>query len=155
MKIKVKYIVVFILAFAMILSTSACKNPFKKEQSTSSCENSSNEEQTYAKPVIYLYPEETMDVTVKLKFKGSLSCTWPQFDNKTGGWQVTAHPDGSLINKADGQEYSYLFWEGEANAEYDFSSGFVVSGEDTAEFLREKLAFMGLIPKEYNEFIVY
>lgn len=35
------------------------------------------------------------------------------------------------------------------------SEGFVVKGEDTADFLREKLEYMGLTPKEYNEFIVY
>jgi hypothetical protein len=38
---------------------------------------------------------------------------------------------------------------------FDLSSGFVVKGSDTTEFLREKLAYMGLIPREYNEFIVY
>jgi len=32
---------------------------------------------------------------------------------------------------------------------------FVVKGEDTAAFLQEKLAAIGLTPKEYNEFIVY
>ena len=35
------------------------------------------------------------------------------------------------------------------------SEGFVVRGEDTADFLREKLSYMGLTPREYNEFIVY
>jgi hypothetical protein len=31
----------------------------------------------------------------------------------------------------------------------------VVAGKDTADFLQEKLAFLGLTPKEYNKFIVY
>ena len=31
----------------------------------------------------------------------------------------------------------------------------MVSGEDTAEFLAEKLSYLGLTPREYNEFIVY
>ena len=35
------------------------------------------------------------------------------------------------------------------------SEGFVVKGEDTKEFLQEKLEYMGLTAKEYNEFIVY
>ena len=38
---------------------------------------------------------------------------------------------------------------------YDFTTGFVVNGKDTEQFLKEKLKFMGLTPKEYNEFIVY
>jgi hypothetical protein len=39
--------------------------------------------------------------------------------------------------------------------DYDFSSGFVVAGKDTAAFLRKTLKEFGLTPKEYNEFIVY
>ena len=31
----------------------------------------------------------------------------------------------------------------------------MVKGEDTKDFLQEKLAFLGLTPREYNEFIVY
>ncbi|MDR1621031.1 MAG: hypothetical protein LBS00_01510 [Synergistaceae bacterium] len=105
-----------------------------------------------SKPVIYLYPEKTTEVSVRVKYNGALTHTWPPYGD---GWKVTAHSDGMLVNHADGREYSYLFWEGEANFPCDFSSGFVVKGSDTGEFLREKLAFMGLTPREYNEFIVY
>ncbi len=31
----------------------------------------------------------------------------------------------------------------------------MVKGSDTASFLQEKLAFLGLTPREYNEMIVY
>ena len=106
----------------------------------------------YRKPAIYLYPEETTDVSVELEYDGALTTPYPAYNN---GWQVTAQPDGTLINHADGREYSYLFWEGEGYGEMDFSQGFVVKGEDTVAFLQEKLAAMGMIPKEYNEFIVY
>jgi hypothetical protein len=104
------------------------------------------------KPVIYLYPEKTTEVSVELQYNGTLTHTWPPYGE---GWKVTAHSDGTLVNHADGREYSYLFWEGEMRAPLDFSRGFVVKGSDTGEFLREKLAFMGLTPREYNEFIVY
>ncbi len=105
-----------------------------------------------AKPVIYLYPEEKTDVSVKLEYNGDLFVTYPEYEN---GWDVTAYPDGTVVNKADNEEYSYLFWEGTSDTEYDFSKGFVVSGADTEEFLKEKLKYLGLTPKEYNEFIVY
>ena len=118
----------------------------------SGCKNINNDEHTEAKPVIYLYPEEKMEVTVKLNYNGEITCTYPAYNE---GWTVTAHPDGTLINQKDGKEYSYLFWEGNSNIEYDMSKGFVVKGEDTAEFLRDKLEYIGLTPKEYNEFIVY
>ena len=35
------------------------------------------------------------------------------------------------------------------------TKGFVVKGSDTVAFLQEKLAYMGLTPREYNEFIVF
>ena len=106
-----------------------------------------------AKPVIYLYPEESTKVNVRLDYSGELGCTYPAYGEN--GWTVTAEPDGTLINFADGREYSYLFWDGMSNIDYDMSSGFVVKGEDTEAFLKEKLEYMGLTPREYNEFIVY
>lgn len=105
-----------------------------------------------AKPVIYLYPEKETKINVTLNYKGKLTCTYPE---SNGTWDVVAHPDGTLFNLEDNKEYSYLFWEGISDTNYDFSEGFVVKGEDTKAFLQEKLAFMGLTPREYNEFIVY
>ena len=49
-----------------------------------------------------------------------------------------------------------MFWEGILdNNRWDMTKGFVVAGKDTKDFLQEKLSFMGLTPKEYNDFIVY
>jgi len=118
----------------------------------SGCTDDRNSAAYIAKPVICLYPEETTDVTVSLDYDGKLTCTYPAYQNS---WRVTANPDGTLVNRMDGKTYSYLFWEGEDDAEYDMSKGFVVKGEDTAAFLQEKLSLLGLTPKEYNEFIVY
>ena len=107
---------------------------------------------TEAKPVIYLYPEEETAVTVALDYGGTLTCTYPAAQD--GVWTVTASPDGTLRDE-EGQEYSYLFWEGTCAASYDFSEGFCVSGADTAAFLEEALSSLGLNRREANEFIVY
>ena len=103
------------------------------------------------KPVIYLYPEMEMQVSVELTLDGKLTCTYPAYKD---GWTVTASPDGTLTD-ANGQTYNYLYWEGETYAQYDFSKGFCVKGEDTAIFLEEVLAKLGLTRREANEFIVY
>ncbi len=103
------------------------------------------------KPVIYLYPETQTDVTVQLHYNGTLTYSYPQYSE--GGWQVSASPDGTLLH--EGREYSYLFWEGESDVQYDFSRGFVVKGEDTEAFLLQKLEYLGLLPHEYNEFLVF
>ncbi len=103
------------------------------------------------KPVIYLYPEETTEVSVNLKLDGELTCTYPKYNN---GWNVTASPDGTLTDEK-GMQYNYLYWEGKTFAQYDFSKGFCVKGEDTAEFLEYALAELGLTRREANEFIVF
>ena len=123
-----------LLTLTCMLSLSACR-----------------EEQAAAKPVIYLYPEEETAVTVKLDYAGALTCTYPAYGN---GWAVTACPDGTLTDDA-GQTYSYLYWEGKDNVKYDFSQGFCVPGRDTAAFLEDTLATLGLNRREANEFIVY
>ncbi len=107
----------------------------------------------YAKPVIYLYPEEETEVSVKVELEGGeLTCTYPDYRD---GWNVTAYPDGTIVDNADGNEYYCLYWEGVGKSDWDMSKGFVVKREDTAAFLREKLAEMGLTPRESNEFIIY
>lgn len=135
-----------------------------KKLTTAYCENNDSYLRTtnlyydnggaICKPVIYLYPTEPTEVSVYVDFpkSGNFTCTYPDYRD---GWNVTAYPDGKIINNSDGLEYSYLYWSGKSRANWDFTSGFVVKGSDTAVFLRDKLAYLGLIPKEYNEFIVY
>ena len=123
-----------LLTLTCMLSLSACR-----------------EEQAAAKPVIYLYPEEETAVTVKLDYAGALTCTYPAYGD---GWAVTACPDGTLTDDP-GSTYSYLYWEGTDTIAYDFSQGFCVAGTDTAAFLEDALAQLGLTRREANEFIVY
>ena len=103
------------------------------------------------KPVIYLYPEQEQEVSVRLDYDGELTCTYPEYKD---GWTVTAKPDGRLTDRT-GTEYNYLYWEGTSDWEYDFSEGFCVAGEDSAQFLEGALAKLGLTRREANEFIVY
>ncbi len=103
------------------------------------------------KPVIYLYPEETQDISAKLSLDGRLTCTYPAYDSS---WNVTAAPDGTLTD-ANGQTYNYLYWEGQINVQWDKAKGFCVKGADTAAFLETALEKLGLTRKEANEFIVY
>jgi len=108
------------------------------------------------KPIIYLYPTKETNVNVKLEYNGEIFADYPKYDENIKGWNVKAYPDGRLIN-SDGKEYSYIFWEGNPSkaVNWDLSTGFVVKGVDTVEFLQNTLSKMGLTPKEYNEFIVY
>lgn len=111
-----------------------------------------NDRALTAKPVLYLYPEEETEITVRLDYDGDLTCTYPAYGED--GWTVTARPDGTLTD-AGGQTYNYLYWEGVTQASYDFSRGFCVPGADTAAFLEDALDRLGLTRREANEFLVY
>ncbi len=104
------------------------------------------------KPIIYLYPEFTQEITVGLDFNGELTTTYPDYDN---GWRVVADPDGTLYDVDTGREYYCLYWEGVSDVEYDFTKGFSVPGNETASFLETTLGKLGLNEKEANEFIIY
>ena len=102
--------------------------------------------------MIYLYPTEETEVSVKLDYDGVLTSTYPKYND---GWSVIASPDGTLRDLGGKREYYCLFWEGKDGFEYDLSRGFVVAGKDTEKFLEDALSSLGLTDKEANEFIIY
>lgn len=122
------------LTLACLLALAGCRKQYADE-----------------KPVIYLYPETETVVRVTLDYSGQLTATYPAY---SGGWQVTAAPEGTLTD-ASGREYYCLYWEGVNDAVYDFSRGFVVPGSETATFLEKALCDLGLTEREANEFIIY
>ncbi len=105
------------------------------------------------KPIIYLYPEKETDVTVTLGRPECIIHSYPKYD---GPWRVTARPDGTLTDLETGRELYSLYYENVSPVPLpQTDEGFVVRGEDTAAFLEEKLAVLGLTPREAEEFIVY
>ena len=83
------------------------------------------------KPVIYLYPEEEPEVSVKGDYAGELTCVYPEYGQ---GWNVTARPDGTIFDEK-GQEYYCLYWEGSELDCWSMDRGFCVPGSDTSAFL--------------------
>jgi hypothetical protein len=106
----------------------------------------------FAKPVVYLYPETDMDVSVKVYPNNGLTITEPAYKD---GWLVKATPSGILYNYDDRTAYPYLFWEGNGLDYHVPKEGFVVTKDKVEEFLANKLAEQGLMAKEYDEFIEY
>ncbi|MGD0999183.1 MAG: hypothetical protein ABSA67_00675 [Candidatus Brocadiia bacterium] len=105
------------------------------------------------KPVIYLYPQTEQRVIVKLRYPGTLLHTYPEYSSD--GWNVIARPSGEMVDLKTGRKYYCLFWEGQEAQRYDLSTGFVVEGQNTAQFLEESLATLGLSDREADEFIIY
>ena len=104
-----------------------------------------------AKPVLYLYPEKEMKVSISFAHPEYLTTTYPKYINS---WNVTAKPNGDLTDK-DGKYYYALYWDEKRYNEVDFKEGFYVEGSDAIKFLEEKLSIIGLNDKERNEFIMY
>lgn len=104
------------------------------------------------KPVIYLYPEKTQDISVYVEPTGGFTVTDPPYD---GGWHVRATPDGEIFNHADGRTYPYLFWEGHGDEYTRPTKGFVVSRAEVPAFMKEKLGLLGLNDKESSDFMEF
>lgn len=105
------------------------------------------------KPVIYLYPEEKTDITVKVKPSGSFSFTYPAYND---GWHVTAYPDGTITHK--GEDFNYLFWEGTQKvdpAKINYKSGYIIDGDKVTSFLEEILNKANFTAIERADFITY
>jgi hypothetical protein len=104
------------------------------------------------KPIIYLYPEADTELSVRLGKPENITVSYPAYGD---GWHVLAQPDGTLVDlKTDRRLYA-LYWEGKNEKAPSMDEGFVVAGADTASFLEEKLALLGLSDREAEEFIVY
>jgi len=104
------------------------------------------------KPVIYLYPEKTTNISVQLKPAGGFTKTEPAYGS---GWNVVASPNGQLKNLADGKTYPYLFWEGRGGIYPEMDQGFVVAQQDVHTFLVTSLAKLGLNDQESKDFIEF
>ena len=105
-----------------------------------------------SKPILYFYPEEEMNLNVTLEKSDNLTVSYPFYNEE---WNIKAFPDGTLIDNKTGKELYSLYYECLTDAKINKDEGFVVKGEDTAEFLDEKLKTLGLNYKEREEFIIY
>ncbi|MCL4386912.1 MAG: hypothetical protein M1355_00700 [Patescibacteria group bacterium] len=103
--------------------------------------------QGLGKPAIYLYPEKTTKVSVKVNPDGGITYSDPAYGD---GWETVASPDGSL--QVAGKTYPYLFWEGNSFEVNIPKEGFVVRRDNVSSFLDEKLSYLGLNTKEIGDF---
>jgi len=103
------------------------------------------------KPVIYLYPTQKTEVSIKV---GALiRKSEPSYEKS--GWNVLAYPDGKII--FSGQQYDSLFWEGLGDGPYpnlrDY--GFVIPQKELLTTLKNHLSLLGLNQKESADFLEF
>lgn len=106
------------------------------------------------KPVIYLYPERTMEVRVDVDIDGEFVAVYPPMGGD--GWQVTARPDGRLVDRATGRGHRYLFWEGTSRGfDIDPRRAHCVAAADSAGFLERACGRFALTEEECGDFVTY
>lgn len=104
------------------------------------------------KPVIYLYPEKTSNISVQVKPNGGFTFTEPAHNQ---GWHVQADPNGKLKEIGSGKEYKYLFWEGIGLNLAEPKKGFVVKRQELGGFFDKSLSQLNLNNNEINDFKEY
>jgi len=146
MKIKKEKIkrIVFIIILIIITASIFLMNLIEERQRL--------KDFVQAKPIIYIYPQEETEVSVKVGYPENLTCTYPKYED---GWDVIASTDGNLKDVKTGRNLYALYWEGLRTKEGNIEDGFVVKRENVASFLEEKLEILGLNEREAEEFIVY
>ncbi|KAG9051623.1 hypothetical protein FS837_000010 [Tulasnella sp. UAMH 9824] len=139
--------------------------------------------QVGGKPVIYLFPPQKLEATVRL----SLEPSWrfdavypilavqdgPQNEWQSIQWEVDAAPDGNLRDRDSGVEVTYLFWEaktvpklhrGEGVASKTFIPGqthcepedsVVLPVQKITQYLDHALDLLGLHTSARTDFLTY
>ena len=107
------------------------------------------------KPIIYLYPEKPMDISLQINMKNNnkFIVVYPKFNKENNTWNVHAKPNGEII--INDKTYPYLFWEAQSYLKVEINEGFIVKDEDAENFLEEKLKIFGLNDKESTDFITF
>jgi len=104
------------------------------------------------KPIIYLYPKDEIEISIKLGKEENITCSYPKYKDE---WNVIASSDGTLLDTKTGRKLYALYWEGIYSEQSNYKDGFVVKGSEIIDFLEEKLAILGLNEREAEEFIIY
>ncbi len=113
----------------------------------------------HCKPAVYLYPQTTQLVNVKVKPKGELIYVDPPYDMEKG-WTVWAEPGGQLTVSSyqlSINTYDYLYYESKIrdDAFKKPEKGWVLKYKDLPIFYKEILPKLGLNSKEEADFIEY
>jgi len=129
------------------------------------------------KPAVYLYPEKTQKIEVKLDKSIKYFNVIPKYNN---GWYVEASPDGSIKdlqpqyteckklpykefgfeyskNACEMNKYPYIYWDGVQITKPlpDKKEGFLVKRADIDSFLNEKADTLKMNAAEKSEFMRY
>ncbi len=108
----------------------------------------------WCKPAIYLYPDKSESVRVRIAPKGNILNTIPAYP--ANGWDVLADPNGTIHYKNN--TYPYLYYEAAMPDNLlttSTNTGYVVSYNKLSGLFASLLPALGLNPTETKQFSDY
>ncbi|WP_114789303.1 hypothetical protein U0035_07045 [Niabella yanshanensis] len=137
------YRIAFLLLILSALHIAGCRK--KPDDDPKKCKDCI----VVYKPNIYIYPKQTLSLSVALDFPkgGRVVESIPLYG---AGWNVTVTPEG----KINGQ-YDYLFYESEQPDEWQYKTGWTVAKDSLEIFFKSNLAAYHFKINEIKDFIDY
>ncbi len=141
------FLLIVLVLFIVVIPFHSCEPPdvdhvMGIETEEDSCNNA-------RKPNIYIYPEQNIQLTVKLNFPigGRVLVSIPEYGN---GWNVSVDTSG-LINSY----YSYLFYESTQPDIWQRNNGWIIKKSELESFFRANMTDYGFYGQEIQDFIEY
>lgn len=108
----------------------------------------------WCKPAIYMYPEKTTAVNVKLALDGQLTVSNPVYDSQNG-WSVVADPSGKLVAPLTLSDYPYLYYEADLKGVSIPKEGWVIEKSKIKDEVSKIMNEIGFNDKEISDFMAY
>ncbi len=138
-------LVMFLLVIVSLLVSTVSFQSCKKDDDDNGCDTCT----ALYKPNIYIYPESTIQLTIKLDFPkgGMIIKSIPKYGD---GWNISVDSNGKIDNL-----YSYLFYESKQPDVWQKEKGWIIKQEGLKEFFIKNMTEYGFKGQEIQDFIKY
>lgn len=147
-----KLLEVLFVILAFVLFSVLARGIEEKDRKATNTDYNNPNWSTAWKPIMYIYPEEELDLTITFDKDVNLIHTYPKYENE---WNIHVSSNGNIYDYKTDRNYYALYWDEKDYQEENFKDGFVVKGKDISKFFEEKLEILGFNEREVNEFIIY
>lgn len=143
--ITIKYIVFSFLLLGLLIISTIPFQSCEPDDEENECDTCSVDK----KPNIYIYPTETIQLSITLNFPlgGKIVISAPDYNT---GWNVIVDTNGIIDNT-----YEYLFYESIQPDVWQQSNGWIVEQANLESFFKENLSKYGFYGREIKDFINY
>jgi hypothetical protein len=137
------YVIACLLFVVLMVNLVGCRK--KPDDDPKKCKNCI----VVYKPNIYIYPKQTLNLSVALSFPkgGRVVESIPTYRS---GWNVTVTPEGKMNN-----QYDYLFYESEQPDEWQYKTGYTIARDSLEIFFNGNMKAYHFKANEIKDFVDY